>query len=411
MKRTSAASISTTSVAAMGPFDAWNMYRRTAWEDQPEEVKMQKKENPVALLDFLLRTDARRISRKNPVINFRIDGALASYTYLTANLDASSATDSVSVEDVSLFSVGQVAQITGTGEELYITAVNTTANTIAVDRTKFGMPAFAAYVGAEIRPASPVVSERGSLPTGNTTYPGDRCSNWVTISGLKFGMTTMQKNAAMTGEAGTWEKAVRDIQYQVETQIQNAMLAQHRWLGQDSNGYTIYRGAGLIDQCVGNVLDFGTIGTNFFWEMLNDWFVPLYTSDLSSDNKRWFMGPNMWADMLTSATQRSSQVSPVTINPAIGASEYTFLLTNGKTVTATKVESFTGERAHFGIVLDPAQVRGGYYEGIEPQWRWDIQDNDDLLANEAAYFASWENHILDRSTCGITYGGTQSLIY
>lgn len=151
MKRTSAANISTTSVEAMGPFDAWNMYRRTAWEDQPEEVKMQKKENPVALLDFLLRTPGKRTPRTNPLINFRIDGALASYTYLTANLDASSATDSVSVEDASLFSAGQVAQITGTGEEIYIEAVNATANTITVDRTKFGMPTFAAYVGDEIR--------------------------------------------------------------------------------------------------------------------------------------------------------------------------------------------------------------------------------------------------------------------
>lgn len=412
MQRYSAAGgLLTTSPDAMGAFlDNGNYYRAIEWAEMPEEVKLTKKENDNALLEFLMTAPVTFNTMKNPVIRYRRDSALATYTKLTADL--ASDDETVSVEDASIFNENHVAVILRTGEELKIDSINATTNVITLESGSRGLlgPAFAALAGDELRPGNSWIGERGSMPEGYSTYPGDPCYNLITLSGQKFGMSTMQKEAAMKGDWGTWDKLTMDTKFQVETKIQEAMLSQHRFTSYDSDQKQVYRGAGLIHQCSGNVLDLGIKGTNFLWEHLNDFLTPMYVSELSADNKEVFGGPGIFADALSTARQMSSQVSEISINPTTGAMQFTFMLTNGKTVTWNKVNGFEGERSNFAIVLDGNNIGGGQYSGLGPQWFYDIQDNSDVLGQDAAYFTSWECHIYDRSTCGIIRGGTKPLI-
>lgn len=411
MKRYSAeGGLLTTSPDEMSAFlDNGNYYRVTEWAEMPEEIKMDKKENDNALLEFMLTAPVSFNDMKNPVVRYRRDGALATYTKLTAAF--SSSAETVSVEDASIFNTNHVAVIIRTGEELKISSINATNNTITLQAGSRGLmgPAFAALAGDEIRPGNSWIGERGSMPEGYSSYPGDPSYNLITISGQRFGMSTMQREAAMKGDWGTWDRLTMDTKFQVETKIQEAMLSQHRFTYYDSDQKQVYRGAGLIHQCSGNVLDLGIKGTNFLWEYLNDFLTPMYVSDLSADNKEIFCGPNLWADALSTSKQMSPQVDMLGINATTGAMQFQIQLTNGKTATFNKVTGFEGERANFGIALDPANIGGGQYSGLGPQWRYDIQDPSDVLGQDAAYFTSWECHIYDRSTCGVIRGGTKPI--
>lgn len=413
MNRYSSAGLLTTNPSEMGAFlDNGNYHRVIEWAERPEEVKMSKPENDNALLEFIQSAPVTmNTDYNNPVIRFRRDGALATYTYLTAAMSAGDT--SVTVEDGSIFSAGHVAQVVSTGQELYISAVS--GNTLTIDPDLLG-PQFAAELGAEIRPANPMIGERGRLKEAYSTYPGDPSYNYITFSGLRFGMSTAQRNAAMKGEWGTWDKLSMDTKYQVETMLQNAVISQNRYTANYTNESSVdekqvFRGAGLTQQLSGNVLDLGTKGTNFLWEHINDFINPMFVSDLSAAEKQVFAGHNMWADALSTARQMGAMESDeITLDPQIGARQFVMYTTEGKRVVWNHVNGMDGERANLAIVLDAANIGGGQYAGLGPQWFFGLQDNDDVLGEDAGYFTSWECHIYDRSTCGIIRGGTQSIV-
>ena len=397
----------TTSPDAMSAFDEWSYHRVVEWAGRPEEIKMQYKENDNALLEFVNTAPLTKNTIKNPVVHFRIDGALANYTVLTTDLASDGVT--VYLEDASITAAGHTLIVVGTGEELYVSAINATANTATVERNRFG-PAFSALSGAEIRVGAPYIGETGTMKDAHTTYPGDPAYNYITLSGLQFKMSTMQINAAMEGEWGTFDKYSMDTKYQVESLLQNALLFQHRHTEFDADESQIYRGAGLIQQLSGSVLDLGDKGTNFLWEHLNDFINPMFASDLSADSKEVYCGHKLWADALSSAKQMAPDCTDITIDAKTGARMFTISTTEGKTVTFKRVGGFEGELASIGLVLDGNNIGGSQYDGLGPQWFFDLQDPGQVLVKEHAYFTSWETHVYDRSTMGLIRGGTNSLI-
>lgn len=412
MNRYSASNVLTTSPEQMGVFlDTLNYHRLPEWAELPEELKLTKAENPNALLAFVNSLPVSKRNLKNPIVNFWRDSALANYTQLTADLAVDSTT--LSVEDAVIFNAGHVAVNARTGEEYPILSVNATNNTILLEsggRGKFG-PAFAGLIGDEIRPANPVVGERGTMKDSYSTYPGDPCQNFITLAGLKFGMSTMQRNSVMKSEWGTWDKVELDAKYQLDSLVQEAMIVQNRWSGYDETEKMIYRGAGFLHQLSGNRLDLGTRGTNFLWEHINDFTTPMFVSDNSSDRKMIFSGPAIWADALSTSRQNSMMDSDqLFVDPTSGATQFVMYTTEGKQLVWNKVTGFEGYRSNLALVLDENCIGGGQFEGLGPQTFYGLQANNDVLGEDAAVFTSWEVHYTERSTGGIILGGTRPVI-
>lgn len=400
--------VTTTSPDALSAWDEFSHLRVVEWDNAPADVKLQHPENDTALLEFSRKAPVKKNTIKNPVVRYTIDGTLANYTNAVAAIDA--AATSLVVDDSTITAADHTLIVVETGEELVVDSVTAATNTLTLKTRGTHGPAYAIPAGAELRPASPVIGETGKLKEGHSSYPGDPSYNYITLSGLKFEMSTMQRNAAMEGDWGTWDKFSMDIKYQVETQLQNSLIFQHRLTYNDADENQVYRGAGLMEQLSGHVLNLGNLGTNFLWGNVNDFINPLFASELSANSKDVFCGHNLWADMLTTSSQAGRMETDVHINAEYGSKMFTATTTEGQTVNFHNVKGMDGQMAYLGIVLDSANIGGSEYEGLGPQWFLDLQDNDEILQREAGYFTSWETHIYDRSTMGIIRGGTKPLI-
>ena len=407
--------MTTTSPSALDAFDEFSHLRVVEWDNRPADVKLRNKENDAALLEFAKKAPLKENTIKNPVVRYTIDGTLANYTQSTASAVYDATT--LDVEDPSITAKAHTLIVVATGEELDIASIS--GNTLTIVRGNHG-PSFAIPANAELRPGAPIIGETGKLKDAHTSYPGDPSYNFITLMGYKFEMSTMQINAAMEGDWGTWDKYSMDTKYQVEYSQQNALIFQHR--GSDSTSAIggvaantagesmVYRGSGLMEQLSGNVLDLGDTGTNFLWENMNDFVNPMFASELSSDTKDVFCGHSLWADMLTTSRQAGSMEGEIGINADYGSNMFTFFTTEGKRVNCHNVGGMDGEMARLGFVLDASNIGGSQYEGLGPQWFLDLQANDEILKREAGYFTSWETHIYDRTTMGMIRGGTQPLI-
>lgn len=409
MNRINPGLATTTSVDALAPFDEFNRFRVSEWRNRPSDPKMQYEENDVALLEFMKMAPVNSNNTiKNPKINFSIDGALTTYTKAVAGIDAS--TTSLVIEDIGMVSADHTLFVIATGEELVIDSVTVGTSTVTLKTRGVHGPAFAIPAGAELRPGSPVIGEVGKLKDSHSSFPGDPSYNYITLSGYKFEMSVMQINAAMESDWQTWDKWSADAKYQLEIAQQNAVIWQHRGTYFDADEHQVYRGAGLMEQLSGNVLDLGSLGTNFLWGNINDYINPMFASGLSADAKDVFCGHNLWADMLTTSKQAGAMSSDVAINADYGSNQFTFHTSEGRTVNVHNVKGMNGEMANLGLVLDKSNIGGSEYDGLGPQWFLNLQANDEILRRSAGYFTSWENHIYDRSTMGVIRGGTQPLI-
>lgn len=398
--------MTTTSPSALDAFDEFSHLRVVEWDNTPADVKLRNKENDAALLEFTRKAPLKKNTIKNPVVRYTIDGTLANYTQIVSAVDAT-ATE-IEVEDGSITAADHTLIVVATGEELVVESVD--GDTVTLKTRGTHGPAFAIPADAELRPAAPVIGETGKLKDGHTSYPGDPSYNFITLMGYKFEMSTMQINAAMEGDWGTWDKYSMDVKYQVEYSLQNALIFQHRGTYYDSDENQVYRGAGLMEQLSGNVMDLGNNGTNFLWENVNDFVNPMFASELSADTKDIFAGHSLWADLLTTSQQRGNMEDGPKVNETYGSNMFTMYTTEGKRVNVHNVGGMDGEMANLGIVLDSANIGGSQYDGLGPQWFLDLQDNDEILKREAGYFTSWETHIYDRTTMGVIRGGTKSLI-
>lgn len=400
--------MTTTSPDALSAWDEFSHLRVVEWENRPADVKLTNKENDNALLEFSRKAPVSKNTIKNPVVRYTIDGTLANYTNVVAAINDSAT--SLVVDDASITAADHTLIVVATGEELVVDSVNTSNNTLTLKTRGTHNPAYAIPAGAELRPSSPVIGETGKLKDGHTGYPGDPSYNYITLSGLKFEMSTMQKNAAMEGDWGTWDKFSMDVKYQVEYQLQNALIFQPRTTYEDADEGQVYRGAGLMEQLSGNVLNLGNKGTNFLFGVVNDFVNPMFASELSADQKDVFCGHNLWADAMKASQEAGALSEGPVINAEYGSNMFTMHTSEGKRVNFHNVKGMDGEMAYLAFVLDKKNIAGSEYDGLGPQWFLDLQANDEILQKEAGYFVSWETHIYDRSTMGIIRGGTKPLI-
>ena len=404
--------VETISPEALTVFDEHSHLRVIDWENRPEDVKLRYPENDNALLEFVTRAPVNPRTITNPIVRFVVDGSLANYTVLTQAITTSSTT--IYLEDAAITAVGGVLIVVGTGEEMLVTAVDVSAGAATVTRAAFGGSALAAAIGAEIRPGAPVLGEVGEPKASHSTTPGDPSYNYITLTAAYFEMSVMQINAKMTAEWGTLDKMMADTQYQIETEVQNSLMFQHRYTGYDATEHQIYRGNGLIPQLSGNVLDLGNTGTNFLYESLNDFVNPMFASTLSANQKQVFCGHNLWADALTTSRQRGvieqMDGKDINVDGKTGAKQFVMYTSDGNKLVFNRIGGMDGELANLGIVLDEANIGGSEYEGLGPQWFLNLQNPGQILKKKHAYLTSWEVHVYDRSTMGLIRGGTKPLI-
>jgi len=407
--------LTTVSTDKLSAFNTDEYLRAVEWVNRPEDVKLRYPENDNALLEFMRTIPLKKNIVKSPLVHWTVDGALATYTKTVGAVLATGTTDvDIVVEDSYIADVGWTVTAPITGEVMLITAVNNATSTWTVTRARFGGTQAALIDGEELRPSAPVVGERGRAKDTHTTEPGDPAHNYISMTMGKTSITTMQYNAAMNGEWGTWDFLMAGAQYQIETAVQSSMIFQHRWTEASTAGDfssadegQVYLGAGLMDQLNNNVMHLGDAGNSFLYENASEFMDPMFASDLSANRKVVYCGPSIFANMATTTKQRPEDMS---IDIKTGAKEFEIMTNGGNTVVFRRVNGMDGRLSQLGIVLDENNIGASEFEGLGPQWFLDMEDNDSPLERIAAYFMSWGIQIYDRSTCGLMIGNINPLL-
>jgi len=417
----------TTNPSAISSFEWNNRFRVQLWEDQPESVRMQQKENDAQLLTFMNKLPRASREWTNPILRYNIDTRLDGYTNLTA---LASTTDVyLMVDDTNLLRVGDTIHLPQSGQQMLVTAVATDGASewsndagvpncnVTVNRTKLGGPAVAASLGDVVLPGAPYMGELSELREGTTTVPGEPRYNYITLAGKYFSMSKLQLNAAMESDFNTLPKEMDNIKFQMLSAVQTSLMFANRTTWYDANEKQVYVGAGLVFQLQQYTLDLGALGHNATWPNFNDFFEPMFESSLSAMKKDMFVGPKLFRDLLNTArTANRLELNPegktTYYSPDLGSLTFDITTDSGKKVSVHEEKwSLKAEGlSDWGFVLDSNNLGGGQYKGLGPQWFMDLQTKAEVLKVKHGFFMSWALNVFDVSTMGVVRGGTVPII-
>ena len=404
--------ILTTSPETLSVFDMDNRFRVQLWEDQPESVRMQQKENDAQLITFMNKLPRASRDWTNPIMRYSIDTRLESNTTLVSAYTAGS--ESIVITDWELLSAGSVIYLPQTGQSFLVTATPTTT-TVAVDHAKLGGINVDAAAGDVVMVAAPYMGELSELRASHTTVPGEPQYNYITLAGIYFAMSKMQLNSAMTTNFGTLPKEMENIQFQLLQQVQNSLLFAQRTTWYDATEKQFYVGNGLVSQLQKYTLDLGSLGNQATWANFNDFFEPMFVSSLSAMKKDMFVGPALFRDLLNTART----VSRVELNPEgkttyyspdLGSLTFDITTDTGHRISVHEEKWALKDLSDWGFVLDSNNLGAGQYKGLGPQWFMNLQTPSEVLKVKHGFFMSWALNVFDDSTMGIIRGGTQPII-
>jgi len=416
----------TTNPSEIGSFEWNNRFRVQQWDEQPESVRMQQKENDAQLITFAQKLP--RASRKwtNPIMRYSIDTRLDGNTTLKSAVSAADVY--LHLADPYVVRVGYVVLLPESGQQMLITAIDDDASegwtneamdatcNVTVDRTKLGGPALVATLGDTVLPGAPYMGELSELRAATTTVPGDPRYNYITLAGVYFDMSKMQLNSAMSTDFGTLPKEMQNIKFQLEQRVQSSLLFANRTTWYDADEKQVYVGSGLTFQLQKHTLDLGSEGHNATWPNFNDYFEPMFKSSLSSLKKDLFAGSKLFRDLLNTArTAGRVELNPegktTYYSPDLGSMTYDITTDSGKKVTVHEEKwSLSGGLSDWGFVLDSNNLGAGEYENLGPQWFMNLQTNSEILKVKHGFFMSWALNVFDDTTMGIIRGGTDPIV-
>jgi hypothetical protein len=418
--------ILTTTPSEIGSFDWNNRFRVQQWEDSPEDVRMQLKENDAQLLTFINKLPRATREWNNPIMRYSIDTRTDGHT--TLSVLASAADTYIKVVNSYVLRVGSVLHLPTSGQQWLVTAVDddfssawtndagvATCN-VTVDRTKLGGPAVAAALGETVLVGAPYMGELSEPREGTTTVPGSPQFNYITMAGLYFVMSRMQLNSAMASNFGTLPKEMENIQFQLNQQMQTSMIFANRTTYYDATEKQVYVGSGLLFQLQKHTLDLGTLGQLATWPNFNDFFEPMFESNLSALKKDFFVGTALFRLILSTARtagriELNSDGKTTYFSPDLGSLSFDITTDTGKHISVHEEKyAFAAGMSDWGIVLDSNNLGGGQYKGLGPQWFMNLQSPSEIMKVKHAFFASWAINVFDDSTMGVVRGGTQSIV-
>ena len=418
--------ILTTNPEEIGALEWNNRFRVQLWEQFPESVQMQQKENDAQLITFMNTLPRASRTWENPIMRYSIDTRPDEHTTLSAAVAA--ADTYIKVADPRVVRVGYVMHLPESGQQWLVTAVDDDASegwtndggvatcNITVDRTKLGGPALAASLGETVLPGAPYMGEMSELRASTTTIPGDPRYNYITLAGIYFDMSRMQLNSAMTSDFGTLPKAMEETKFRLLQRVQTSLLFANRTTWYDADEKLVYVGSGLSFQLQKNTLDLGSEGHNATWPNFNDFFEPMFESSLSSAKKDLFSGSELFRDLLNTArTAGRVELNPegktTYFSPDLGSLTFDITTDSGKRVSVHEEKwAFKGGLSDWGFVLDANNLGAGEYKGLGPQWFMNLQANTEILKVKHGFFMSWALNVFDSTTMGIVRGQTDPIV-
>jgi len=399
----------TTRTTGIDVFDTDNLFRQ---RDIDSQIEMLNRDDGTFLkvLD-LWSTDA---AAQNPIYYWIEDDMLPIYTQINLAAGYAATITSIIVDDARLFVVNSEVHVPRTLENMRVTGVTYSTNTIDVVRGWNGTPA-AALVDNDILVGGVAhLPENGDANDGTGRIPGTEKYNFISRFSDSFKVSDVQQNSMMfqtsEGKVGTIEYEVQNKMFECKRKVNKALIFQHRGTTTTADG-TIYCSQGFVHYIEDNVLSLGDQNDNVSWPIISDFLDELFTPTASSGEKLIIAGN--WLFGAFTRMGRDMGTPPIRyFMPEIQAEMIEITTESGNTAKVIlDRHGFPVEEglASWGIVIDMAHVAKKEYNGEPMTWRQNIQTAASHVRQDE-YFGSFSLKLKHPPVHGYFRGAAKSII-
>jgi hypothetical protein len=362
----------TTRTSGVDIFDTDNLFRQ---RDIDPQLKMLNQDDGTFLKALELW------SQKEPAIqalyHWVEDDMLDIATKINLAAGYSATATSLVVDDARLFVVNSEIYVQRTLENMIVTGVTYSTNTIAVTRG-FGGTGAAALVDDDILISGPAhLPELGDANEGTGRVPTTEKYNFISVFSESFKISHLQDVAAMVdvgGRVASVEWEVVNKMFEIKRKVNKALIFEHRGTLSTADG-TIYISQGFVHYMEDNVLNLGQKRSNLTWPVLSEWLDTLFEPTASSREKLVNCGESLFGSI--SRMKRDMSTVPVQYyHPELGTDMIEIMTERGNMC------KFVRDRHGFpsneglegwGIVVDMGHAYKREYTDTPMAWRQNIQ--------------------------------------
>jgi len=325
------------------------------------------------------------------------------------------ATDtSIVVDDARLFIVNSEVHVPRTLENMRVTAVTYSTNTITVTRGWNGTPGSALVDNDILLGGIAHLPELGDANDGTGRVPDTEKFNYCSFFSESFKVSHVQDVAAMVevgiGRVATVQWEVINKMLEIKRKINKALLFQHRGTTSTADG-TIYCSQGFIHYVDDNVLNIGDANENLTWPILSDFLDQTFDPTASSSEKMVNSGPYLFGACLRMSRDMSAQPEKY-FHPELQTDMIDVVTESGNVVKFAKDKrGFPAEEnlAGWGVVVDMAHAFYKEYKDRPAVWKQGIQPGTSHYRQDE-YWGSFSLEVRHPSCHGFIRGAAKSIV-
>lgn len=399
----------TTRTSGVDIFDADNIFRQRELDNQ---LAMLNQDDGT----FLKSLDLW--SRKEPVnqaVYYWVeDEILPINTQINNAAGYASTITSIVVDDARLFIENSEIHVPRTLENIRVTAVNYSTNTLTVVRGWNGAPASALIDNDQLIAGIAHLPEMGDANDGTGRIPDTEKYNHISVFSESFKISHLQDVALMIdvgqGKVATVEWEVVNKMFEIKRKVNKALIFQHRGTTTTADG-TIYCSQGFIHYVNDNVLNLGDKNENLTWPILSSFLDQTFEPTASSSEKMVNAGPRLFGAVIRMSRDMSTPPEKY-FHPELQTDMIEVVTEEGNLVKFVKDKrGFPADEglAGWGVVVDMGYAFLREYVDTPMTWRQNIQAGVSHFRQDE-YWGSFSLEMRHPGVHGFIRGAAKSII-
>ena len=399
----------TTITSGVSVFDTDNIFRQ---RDIDSQLAMLNKDDGT----FLKALDLWSTKEPSiqPVYYWVEDEILPIDTQINLAAGYAVGDTSIVVDDARLFIVNSEIHVPRTLENMRVTAVTYSTNTLTVARGWNGSPAAALVDDDKLIAGIAHLPELGDANEGTGRVPNTEKYNFISMFSESFKISNLQEVCQMidvgVGKVATVEWEVVNKMFEIKRKVNKALIFQHRGTTTVSDG-TIYCSQGFLHYINDNVLNLGNKNENLTWPILSAFLDQCFDATASSSEKMCNAGPYLFGAVLRMSRDMSIQPKKY-FHPDLQTDVIEVMTESGNFVMFVKDrQGFPAAEglAGWGIVVDMGHAYKREMSGMPMTWKQNIQDGTNHYRQDE-YWGSFSLELRHPDVHGFIRGAALSII-
>jgi len=399
----------TTRTTGVDVFDTDNLFRQ---RDIDSQIAMLNEDNGTFLKALDLWSTKEPATQ--PVYYWVEDELLPIHTKVNLAAGYSASATSIVVDDARLFIENSEVHVPRTLENIRVTGVVYSTNTLTVTRGWNGSPAAALLDNDELISGIAHLPELADANEGTGRVPSTEKFNYISVFSESFKISDLQNVCQMidvgVGKVATVEWEVVNKMFEIKRKVNKALIFQHRGTTTTADG-TIYCSQGFLHYINDNVLNLGDKNENLTWPILSAFLDQLFDPTASSSEKLCNAGPQLFGAVLRMSRDMSSEPD-VYFHPDLQTDVIVVHTEEGNVVMfARDKRGFPIEEglAGWGIIVDMAYAAKKEMAGLPMTWKREIQAAKSHFRQDE-YWGSFSLELRHPDTHGFIRGAAKGIV-